>query len=147
MMSLRSKAINNMHYLPYFYYCNLFPNITHGIIIGTLVVPKIFCLSRLNSWRNLLDPSRKKQAATRMKVDSNKGICPNFGRNVLDGRENDHDDLPLVDPPMNLPPCQLQDLPCLSLVLIHLEFIIRLIESACTILLLTNLDPLLCNFF
>ena len=46
---------------------------------------------------------------------------------------------------MNLPPCQLQELPCLIFVLIYLEFIIHLIESAFTSLLLTNLDPLLCK--
>ena len=36
---------------------------------------------------------------------------------------------------------------CLSLVLICLEFIIHLIESACTRLLLTILEPLLCKYF
>ena len=35
----------------------------------------------------------------------------------------------------------------MSLVLLRLEFIIGLIESACTGLLLTNPDPLLCSFF
>ena len=83
----------------------------------------------------------------RIKVDSKKGICTDFGRIVLDGCRDDHDELPLVDRFMNLPPCQLQELPCLRLVLLHLEFIIRLIESACTSLLLTNLDPLLCKIF
>ena len=82
-----------------------------------------------------------------MKVDRNKGIYPYFGRNVLDGYRDDHDDLPLVDPSMKLPPCQLQELNCLSLVLLCLEFIIRLIESTRTSLLLTNLDPLLCKNF
>ena len=109
------------------------------------MVLKICCLSCLNSWRNLLDLVRKIQAMMRMKVDRNKGIYPNFGRNVVDGCRDDHDKLPLVDPSMKFPPCQLQELPCLSLVLIHLEFIIRLIESACTSLLLPNLDPLLCK--
>ena len=79
----------------------------------------------------------------RTKVDSNKGICPDFGRNVLDGCIDDHNYLPLVDPSMNIPPLQLQKLPCLSLVLLRLEFIIRLIGSACTSLFLANLDPLL----
>ena len=111
------------------------------------MVTKIFCLSRLNSWRNILDPVRKIQVVMRMKVDSNKGICTDFGRNVLDGCIYDHYGLPLVDPSMNLPPCQLQDMTCLSLFLLHLKFIIRLIESACTSLLLTNLDPLLCKSF
>ena len=55
-----------------------------------------------------------------MKVDRNKGNFPDFGRNVVDGFIDDHDDLSLVDLYMNLPPCQLQELPCLSLVLIHL---------------------------
>ena len=107
------------------------------------MVPKICCLSHLNSWRNLLDPVRKIQAVMRMKVDRNKGICPDFGRNVLDGCRDDNDELALVDPSMNLPPCQIQELPCLIFVLIYLEFIIHLIESAFTSLLLTNLDPLL----
>ena len=83
----------------------------------------------------------------RMKVNSNKGICTDFSRNVLDGCRDDHDDLTLVYLAMNLPPCQLQELPCLSLVLPILEFIIGLIESACTSLLLPNPDPLLCKFF
>ena len=88
-----------------------FPNRRHGIIIITLVVPKIFCFSRINSWRNLLDPARKRQAVMRMKFDKNKGICPDFGRDVLGGCIDDHDKLPLVDPSMNLPFCQLQELP------------------------------------
>ena len=56
-----------------------------------------------------------------MKVDINKGICPDFGRHFLDECRYDHDDLPLVDPSMNLPPFQLQDMPCLSLVLMSVE--------------------------
>ena len=83
----------------------------------------------------------------KMNVNSNKVICPDFIRNVLDGYRDDNDDLPLVYPAMNLPPCQLQDLPCLIIVLILLEFIISLIESACPILLLPNPDPLLRKFF
>ena len=120
MMSLRGKAINNINHLYYFYYCNIFPNRHHGIMIRTLVVPKICCLSRLNSWLNIIDPVIKREAVTRMKVDRNKGNFPDFGRNVVDGFIDDHDDLSLVDLSMNLPPCQLQELPCLSLVLIHL---------------------------
>ena len=143
MRNLCGKSINNIYCLSYFYYCRIFPKRRHVIIIRTLVVPKIFCLSCPKSWCNILDPDRKRQAVMRMKVDSNKGIYTYFGRNVLDCCRYDHDDLPMVDPSMNLPPCQLQELPCLSLVLICLEFIICLIESACTSLLLTNLDPLL----
>ena len=79
----------------------------------------------------------------RMKVGRNKGIYPDFGRNVLDGCTDDHNYLPLVDLSINILPLQLQKLPCLSLVLLCLEFIIRLIESACTSLLLTKLDPML----
>ena len=82
-----------------------------------------------------------------MKVNSKKVIFPDFGRNVLDGCRDGHNDLPLVYPAKNLPPRQLQDLPCLSLVLLFLEFITGLIESACPSLLLTNPDPLLRNFF
>ena len=63
----------------------------------------------------------------RMKVDSKKLICPEFVRNVLDDCRYDHDELTLVDTPMNLLLYQLHELPCLSLVLIHLEFIINLI--------------------
>ena len=147
MRSLLVKVIDNIHYLYSFYYCRVFTNRRHHIIIRTLVVPKILCLSRPNSWRNLLGPSKKRQAVMRMKVDSNKGICPDFGRNVLDGFRDDNDELPLVDPSMNLPLCQLQEMPFLSLVLICLEFIIRLIESACTSLLLNNLYPILCKKF
>ena len=109
--------------------------------------PKICCLYRLNIWRNLPYPSRKIQAVTNMKVDSNKGICPDFGRNIFYGCRDDHDDLKLVDMSMNFPLCQLQELPCLSLVLLLLECIIRLIENACTSLFLTNPDPILCKKF
>ena len=140
-ISLRGKYINNIHYISSFYYC-FFLNRRHSITIRTLVVPKICCLSRLNSWRNLLDPSRKIQVVMSMKVGRNKGICPYFGRNVLDGCIYDHCELPLIYPYMNLPPFQLQELTCLSLVLLFLEFIMCLIESACTSLLLTNLDTL-----
>ena len=66
----------------------------------------------------------------RMNVGSNKVICTDFGMNFLDGFRDDHDELPLVDPSMNFPKFQLQELPCLSLVLIHLEFFRRLIENA-----------------
>ena len=147
MRIIRGKVINNINYLSSFYYYHILPNIRHGIIIRTLVVPKIFCLSRINIWRSLLDPARKRQAVMSMKVDSNKVIFPDFGKIFLDGCRYDNDDLSLVDPSMNLPPLQLQEMPCFSLVLLHLEFIIRLIESACTSLLLTNRDPLLCKFF
>ena len=143
--SLRGKATNNIHYLYYLYYCHFSPKIRLGIIIITRVVPKILFLYRLNNCQNILDPDRKIQAVIRMKVDSNKGICPDFGRNVLDGCRDDNDELALVDPSMHLKPCQLQELPCFSLVLLHLEFIIRLIESTCTRFLLTNLDTLLCK--
>ena len=83
----------------------------------------------------------------RMKVNSNKGIYPEFSRNVLYSCSDYHDDLPQVYPATNLLPCQLQDLPCLSIVLIRLEFIIGLIESACPSLLLPNPDIFLRNVF
>ena len=143
MRSLCGKAINNIHHLSLFYSCRIFPNRRHGIIIRTLVVLKICCISRLNSWRSILDPSRKIQAVMRMKVHSNKIICPDFGRGFLDVCRDDYDDLPLIDSSMNLTLCQILDLHCLCLVLLHLEFIVRLIESACTSFLLTNLDSLL----
>ena len=82
-----------------------------------------------------------------MKVDSNKIICPDFGRNILDGLRDDHDDLPLVDLSMNVPQLHLQDMPCLIRLLIRLERIIQLIESACPSLLLLTLDPLHCKKF
>ena len=107
------------------------------------MVIKIFCLYRLNIWKNLLDPVRKIQTVIRMKVDSSKVIYLDFGRNVLNGCGDDHDDMPLSDPYMNLPPRHLQELPCLRLFLLCLEFIIILIEIACSSLLLPNLNPLL----
>ena len=64
----------------------------------------------------------------RMKVNSNKGIYPDFNRNFLHGCRYDHDELPMGYSSMNLPPFQIQDLPCLSLVLIRLKFIIGLFE-------------------
>ena len=54
----------------------------------------------------------KSHAVMRMKVNSNKGICPDFSTNILDGCTDDHDELPLVYPAMNLPPFQPQELPC-----------------------------------
>ena len=65
----------------------------------------------------------------------------------MDGCRDDHEDTPLVYPSKNIPLCQLQELPCLSLVLLRLEFIIGLIESDCPSLLLPNPDLLLCIFF
>ena len=111
------------------------------------MVSKIWCLSCIHSWWNLLDPVRKRHAVMRMNVNSNKGICPDFIRNVLYGCRDDHDELPLVYPSMNLPPCQIQELLCLRLVLLRLEFIICSIESACSSLLLSKPDPLLCKHF
>ena len=58
--------------------------------------------------RNIHDPVIKRHVAMRMKVNSNKGICPDFSRNVLDGFRYDHDELPLGYPPMNLLPFQIQ---------------------------------------
>ena len=78
-----------------------------------------------------------------MEVESNKGICPEFVRSVFDACKDDHDELPLVDLSMNLFPCQIQEMPCLSLGILRLEFITRLVESACTTLLLPNLGSLL----
>ena len=66
--------------------------------------PKMSCLYHINIWCNLLDPFRKIQTMMRMKVDINKGICPDFGRNILDDCRDYHDDLPLVYPSMILPP-------------------------------------------
>ena len=85
----------------------------------------------------------KLHSVMRMKVNSNKGIWLDFIRNILYGCRDDHDELPLIYPDMNLPLCQLQELPCLSLALISLEFIMGLVESACPSLILPNPDPLL----
>ena len=60
----------------------------------------------------------------------------------MDGYRDDHDDLPLVYLAMNIPSCQLQELTCLSLILICLEVIIGLIEIACPSLLLPIPDHL-----
>ena len=109
------------------------------------MVTKICFLSHFNSWNNIIDTSRKRQAVMRMKVDSNKGICTEFGRNVFDGCIDDYDDLSLVDLSMKLRTIQIQDLTCLNLVSLFLECIIHSIEIACTSLLLTNLYPLLCK--
>ena len=79
----------------------------------------------------------------RMKLKSNKAICPDFRRNVLYGCRDDNDELPLVYPSINLLPFQIQELPCLIFVLLCLRLIIGLIESACPNLILPNLDPLL----
>ena len=48
---------------------------------------------------------------------------------ILDGCKDDNDDLLLIDPTINLPKYQLQELSCLSLVLLRLEFIRGLIEA------------------
>ena len=84
----------------------------------------------------------KLHAVMRMKVNSNKGICPDFSRNVLDVCRYDHDELQLVYLSMKLPPCQLQEMTCLSLVLLCLEFIIVLIEIDCPRFLFPNPYPL-----
>ena len=41
MRSISGKLINNRHYVPFFYYCCLFPRIPHGIIIVPFVDMKI----------------------------------------------------------------------------------------------------------
>ena len=60
-MSLRGKAINNIHCLSLFHYCHMSTQIWHGNIIRSLVVPKIWCLYHINIWHNLLDPVIKIQ--------------------------------------------------------------------------------------
>ena len=50
---------------------------------------------------------------TRMKVDSKKGIFPDFGRNILDGCIDEHVDLSLGYLAMNLAPLDIQEMPCL----------------------------------
>ena len=119
--SLCGKSINNIHDLYSFYYYLILPKIRHGRIIRSLEIPKICCLSHLNIWSNLLDPLRKRQTVMRMKVDINKVIYPVFGRTILSVCRNDHDWMPLSDPTTNLPPCHIQEMPCLSLVILLLE--------------------------
>ena len=82
-----------------------------------------------------------------MKADKNKGIYTDIVRNVLDSCRYDHDELKLGDSDMNFSLRHLQDLPCLRVFLIPLEFIIHLIESVFPSLLLPNHDPILCNVF
>ena len=99
----------------------------------------------LTAGKIFLIQSEKIQAVMRMKADSNKVICSDFDREFLYDYRYEHDDLPLFDQSMNLHTFQLQELPCLSLVLLHLGFVIHLIKSACTSLLFTKLDPILCK--
>ena len=47
--SLHDKYINNRHYISSFYYYHIFASSWHGIIIGHIVVPKMSCISHLNS--------------------------------------------------------------------------------------------------
>ena len=47
--SLHDKYINNRHYISSFYYYHIFASSWHGIIIGNIVVPKMSCISHLNS--------------------------------------------------------------------------------------------------
>ena len=61
----------------------------------------------------------------------------------LGGCRYDHDGLPLVDLPMQLPPCHIQEPHFLNLVLIHLEFITQFIDTSCPILILPNIGPLI----
>ena len=82
-----------------------------------------------------------------MKVNRNKGIYPDFSRNVSDVCRDDNYEMPLVYPTMKIPLCQLQELPCFILVLLRLEFIIGLVESDCPSLLLPNPDHLLRKLF
>ena len=78
----------------------------------------------------------------RIQVDNNKAICPDLGINVLDVCKEFHNDLPLDYPAMHLLTCHLQDLPCKTIVLLKLEFILHLIENDCPSLLLPNFDHL-----
>ena len=79
-----------------------------------------------------------------MKVDRNKEIYPDSGRNDLNGCTDDNDDIPLVDMAINLPPCQIQDLPYHNSVLLQVEFIMLLIGIVYASLLLPKVDHLLC---
>ena len=141
MKCLHDKTINNRHCLSTFYYCNPFTQKRHGMLIISIVVPKIFCLSHINSWLNILDPVRKRLTVTRMKVHNNKAICLDVGRNHLDICIDYHGEVQLSYLAMNLMMRHIRDMPCMILVLSRLEYIICLIKSACTHLFLPNLDP------
>ena len=111
------------------------------------MAPKIRCISCINTQCNLLDPVIKIQKMTRMKFDSNKIICPDFGRFFFYSCIDYHNDLQLVDTDIQLPLHQLQEMPYHLQFFLFLEFIIILIQSTYSRLLLTNLDPLLCKIF
>ena len=57
---------------------------------------KICYPSCLNSWINILDPARKRQVVTSMKIESNKVIYPGFDMNVLGGCRDGHYELTQV---------------------------------------------------
>ena len=54
------------------------------------------------------------------KVEINRVIYKDFGRNVLDVCRDNHNDLTMVDMNMKLPPLNIQDTPGMILVLINL---------------------------
>ena len=79
----------------------------------------------------------------RVDIVRNKGICTDFGRNILDGCRNDWDDMLLVDMAMNIPLRHLLELPFMNLALLHPKFITHYIDTSVPILILTNIDPLI----
>ena len=80
------------------------------------------CLSRLKRRYTLFNPVSKIPTMMGMNIEINKGIYPDFARNVLDGCRDDHDDLSLVDLEMYLMMNHIQGLPSLNPVLICLDF-------------------------
>ena len=111
------------------------------------MVLKIICLCRIHIQWNLINPVRIRQMVTIMKVGRNTWICTYFGRNVLDGCRENHDELPIVYLEIRLIPYYLWKLPCHLFVLLCLEFFICLIEISCPSLFLPNLDPIPCRNF
>ena len=81
----------------------------------------------------------------RIKVDINKGIFTDFGRNILNGCRDDYYDLSLADLSMHFLMFHIQKLTCHLLLLICLELIIFLIKSDCHRLIFTNLNPIACK--
>ena len=78
-----------------------------------------------------------------MNILMNILICTDFGRNVQGSCGNDWDGIPLVDLSMHNPPHHFLEMTFLNLALLHLKFIIQLIDTSYAILIIPKIDPLL----
>ena len=139
--------INGSRYTLFVLLLPFLSHMCHGIVIVPLVMSKIRCISYLNIQYNFLYPFIRRQMLIIIKVDSNKILRQDFFIHVLGAFVGGHGDLPLVDQSMQLFIFHIQDLPCHNFVLLWLECILCLIESACPILLINNLDTLLYKTF